>query len=98
LKCLLSEAIGLPALPHWEEGLVHFVNQIGQNAEAVRSTPNAEGIHESHNAEAVRSTPNAEGVHESQNAGVHESHNAEGVHEFQPRVGTTLGQNIVRKD
>ena len=25
LKCLLSEAIGLPPLPHWQEGLAHFV-------------------------------------------------------------------------
>jgi dTDP-4-dehydrorhamnose reductase len=25
LKCLLSEAIGLPPLPRWEEGLAHFV-------------------------------------------------------------------------
>ena len=30
LKCLLSEAIGLPPLPHWREGLVHFVSRIGQ--------------------------------------------------------------------
>ena len=25
MKCLLSEAIGLPTLPHWQEGLAHFV-------------------------------------------------------------------------
>lgn len=25
LACLLSEAIGLPPLPHWQEGLAHFV-------------------------------------------------------------------------
>lgn len=25
LKCLLSEAIGLPPLPHWKDGLAHFV-------------------------------------------------------------------------
>jgi dTDP-4-dehydrorhamnose reductase len=25
MKCLLSEAIGLPPLPHWQEGLAHFV-------------------------------------------------------------------------
>ena len=25
LKCLLSAAIGLPPLPHWQEGLAHFV-------------------------------------------------------------------------
>jgi dTDP-4-dehydrorhamnose reductase len=27
LKCLLSEAIGLPALPRWEDGLARFVNR-----------------------------------------------------------------------
>jgi dTDP-4-dehydrorhamnose reductase len=27
LKCLLSEAIGLAALPAWQEGLAHFVSQ-----------------------------------------------------------------------
>ena len=26
LKCLLSEAIGLPPLPRWQEGLAHFVS------------------------------------------------------------------------
>ena len=26
LKCLLSEAIGLPALPHWQDGLSRFVS------------------------------------------------------------------------
>ena len=35
LKCLLSEAIGLSPLPHWQEGLAHFVDRIsheqGQN-------------------------------------------------------------------
>jgi dTDP-4-dehydrorhamnose reductase len=25
LRCLLSPAVGLPPLPHWEEGLAHFV-------------------------------------------------------------------------
>lgn len=25
MKCLLSEAIGLPPLPHWQDGLAHFV-------------------------------------------------------------------------
>ena len=25
MKCLLSEAIGLPTLPHWQTGLAHFV-------------------------------------------------------------------------
>lgn len=25
MRCLLSEAIGLPPLPHWQEGLAHFV-------------------------------------------------------------------------
>ena len=29
LKCLLSEAIGLSRLPHWQEGLAHFVDRIG---------------------------------------------------------------------
>lgn len=29
LACLLSEAIGLPPLPHWQEGLAHFVSRIG---------------------------------------------------------------------
>lgn len=32
MKCLLSEAIGLPPLPHWQEGLAHFVARI-ENAE-----------------------------------------------------------------
>lgn len=27
MKCLLSEAIGLPPLPHWQEGLAHFVGR-----------------------------------------------------------------------
>ena len=27
LKCLLSEAIGLPPLPRWQEGLAHFVGK-----------------------------------------------------------------------
>ena len=27
LKCLLSEAIGLPALPRWEDGLARFINR-----------------------------------------------------------------------
>jgi dTDP-4-dehydrorhamnose reductase len=27
LKCLLSEAVGLSPLPHWTEGLTHFVTQ-----------------------------------------------------------------------
>lgn len=35
MKCLLSEAIGLPPLPHWQEGLAHFVTRMdhdqGQN-------------------------------------------------------------------
>ncbi|HEY0728677.1 MAG TPA: dTDP-4-dehydrorhamnose reductase [Pyrinomonadaceae bacterium] len=35
MKCLLSEAIGLPPLPHWQEGLAHFVARMdheqGQN-------------------------------------------------------------------
>jgi dTDP-4-dehydrorhamnose reductase len=26
LKCLLSEAVGLSPLPHWREGLAHFIN------------------------------------------------------------------------
>ena len=26
LKCLLSEAVGLPPLPTWQEGLAHFIN------------------------------------------------------------------------
>ena len=25
MKCLLSEAVGLPPLPHWQEGLEHFI-------------------------------------------------------------------------
>jgi dTDP-4-dehydrorhamnose reductase len=29
MKCLLSEAIGLSPLPHWHEGLAHFVDRIG---------------------------------------------------------------------
>ncbi len=29
LRCLLSEAIGLPPLPHWQEGLAHFVSRTG---------------------------------------------------------------------
>jgi dTDP-4-dehydrorhamnose reductase len=33
LKCLLSPALGLPPLPHWQEGLAHFVAR--QNAEGV---------------------------------------------------------------
>lgn len=33
LKCLLSEAIGLPALPHWQEGLAHFVARIRQESD-----------------------------------------------------------------
>ena len=28
MKCLLSEAIGLPPLPHWQEGLAHFVSRL----------------------------------------------------------------------
>lgn len=35
MKCLLSEAIGLSPLPHWQEGLAHFVDRMdheqGQN-------------------------------------------------------------------
>lgn len=35
MKCLLSEVIGLPPLPHWQEGLAHFVARMdheqGQN-------------------------------------------------------------------
>ena len=27
LRCLLSEAVGLPPLPHWTEGLAHFVGR-----------------------------------------------------------------------
>jgi len=27
MKCLLSEAIGLKPLPHWREGLAHFISQ-----------------------------------------------------------------------
>jgi len=27
LKCLLSEAVGLPPLPHWEDGLARFINR-----------------------------------------------------------------------
>lgn len=27
LRCLLSEAVGLPLLPHWTEGLAHFVGR-----------------------------------------------------------------------
>lgn len=27
LKCLLSEAVGLPPLPHWTEGLAHFLGR-----------------------------------------------------------------------
>jgi dTDP-4-dehydrorhamnose reductase len=27
LKCLLSPALGLAPLPHWHEGLAHFVAQ-----------------------------------------------------------------------
>jgi len=34
MKCLLSEAIGLPPLPHWQEGLAHFVVRL-ENAEGV---------------------------------------------------------------
>lgn len=30
LKCLWSEAIRLPPLPHWQEGLAHFVARTGQ--------------------------------------------------------------------
>jgi len=26
MKCLLSEAVGLPPLPNWKEGLAHFIN------------------------------------------------------------------------
>lgn len=26
LKCLLSEAVGLPPLPSWQDGLTHFIN------------------------------------------------------------------------
>lgn len=33
MKCLLSEAIGLSPLPHWQDGLAHFV---GRNAAGVR--------------------------------------------------------------
>ena len=33
MKCLLSEAIGLSPLPHWQDGLAHFVTT---NAEGVR--------------------------------------------------------------
>lgn len=44
MKCLLSEAIGLPPLPHWQEGLTHFVARI-QNAEGRhRECSNAEGV------------------------------------------------------
>jgi dTDP-4-dehydrorhamnose reductase len=28
MKCLLSEAIGLSPLPHWQEGLAHFVGRM----------------------------------------------------------------------
>ena len=27
LKCLLSDAVGLPPLPHWEDGLARFINR-----------------------------------------------------------------------
>jgi dTDP-4-dehydrorhamnose reductase len=27
LKCLLSEAVGLPPLPSWQDGLAHFINR-----------------------------------------------------------------------
>ena len=27
LKCLLSEAVGLPSLPHWQDGLARFINR-----------------------------------------------------------------------
>lgn len=27
MKCLLSEAVGLPPLPHWEDGLARFINR-----------------------------------------------------------------------
>jgi dTDP-4-dehydrorhamnose reductase len=33
LRCLLSEAIGLPPLPHWQEGLAHFVAGIRQESD-----------------------------------------------------------------
>jgi len=27
LKCLLSEAVGLSSLPHWQDGLARFINR-----------------------------------------------------------------------
>lgn len=33
MRCLLSEAIGLPPLPHWQEGLAHFVARIRQESD-----------------------------------------------------------------
>lgn len=36
MKCLLSEAIGLPPLPDWREGLAHFVNRINRERGQVR--------------------------------------------------------------
>jgi dTDP-4-dehydrorhamnose reductase len=33
LKCLLSEAIGLPPLPPWQDGLAHFVARIHQGSD-----------------------------------------------------------------
>lgn len=37
LKCLLSEAIGLSPLPHWQEGLAHFVARSGREQGQNRS-------------------------------------------------------------
>ena len=33
LKCLLSDAIGLPPLPRWQEGLAHFVARIQRESD-----------------------------------------------------------------
>jgi dTDP-4-dehydrorhamnose reductase len=43
LKCLLSDAIGLPPLPRWQEGLAHFVARIHResNEGVLESEPEA---------------------------------------------------------
>lgn len=42
LKCLLSPAVGLPALPDWREGLAHFVARINREQSQARSAEGAE--------------------------------------------------------
>lgn len=42
LRCLLSPALGLPPLPHWQEGLAHFVARATGEGGPQRSTSSTE--------------------------------------------------------